>query len=39
MKEIIKEKAPYILSALMADGGELGEIFFENTKWLLFYFV
>ncbi len=32
MKEIIKEKAPYILSVLMADGGELGEIFFENTK-------
>ncbi|MFN4308884.1 TldD/PmbA family protein [Sulfurihydrogenibium azorense] len=34
MKELIREKAPYILTALMADKGEYGEIFFEDLKSL-----
>ena len=33
-KELVRSKAPYILTALMADGGEFGEIYFENLKSL-----
>ncbi len=32
MVNMIKEKAPYILSVLLSNGGEFGEIFFEQTK-------
>ncbi|GAB6071952.1 TldD/PmbA family protein [Venenivibrio stagnispumantis] len=32
MKDILKEKAPYILSALLADGGEFAEIFYEDLR-------
>ncbi len=35
MKDYIKEKAPYILSALLGNGGEFAEIFFEDTKSLM----
>jgi len=31
MKLIVRENAPYVLTALMAGGGEYGEIFFEDT--------
>lgn len=31
-KELVREKAPYILSVLMSGGGEYGEIFFEDLK-------
>jgi TldD protein len=33
-KELVRLKAPYVLTALMADGGEFGEIYFENLKSL-----
>jgi Predicted Zn-dependent proteases and their inactivated homologs len=33
-KELVMSKAPYVLTALMADGGEFGEIYFENLKSL-----
>ncbi|HIP42325.1 MAG TPA: TldD/PmbA family protein [Aquifex aeolicus] len=31
-KEILKEKAGYILSTLMSQGGEYGEIFYEKSR-------
>ncbi|MCX7760463.1 MAG: TldD/PmbA family protein [Hydrogenothermaceae bacterium] len=34
MKELVREKAPYILSVLMSGGGEYGEIFFEDLRSL-----
>ncbi|MEZ0323281.1 MAG: TldD/PmbA family protein [Hydrogenothermaceae bacterium] len=34
MKELVREKAPYILSVLMSGGGEYGEIFFEDLRGL-----
>ncbi len=33
-KELVRSKSPYILSALMADGGQYGEIYFESLKSL-----
>ncbi len=35
MEIFIRENAPYVLIALMADGGQYGEVFFENTKSLI----
>jgi len=32
VKEMLKEKAGYILSTLMSQGGEYGEIFYEKTR-------
>ena len=32
MENYIKEKAPYILSTLLSNGGEFGEIFFERLN-------
>lgn len=32
MKNLIREKAPYILSVLMSGGGQYGEIFFEDLR-------
>lgn len=32
MKEMIREKAPYILSTLLGNGGEFAEIFYENLE-------
>ncbi len=31
MKELIRELSPYLLTRLMSDGGEYGEIFYEKT--------
>lgn len=31
-KELIREKAPYILSVLMSGGGQYGEIFYEDLR-------
>lgn len=35
MEIFIRENAPYVLTALMADGGQYGEVFFEDTKSLV----
>ena len=35
MEIFIRENAPYVLTALMADGGQYGEVFFEDTKNLI----
>jgi microcin-processing peptidase 2. Unknown type peptidase. MEROPS family U62 len=32
VKELLQEKAGYILSFLMGNGGEYGEIFFEDSS-------
>ncbi len=35
MEIFVRENAPYVLTALMADGGQYGEIFYEDTKNLI----
>ncbi len=35
MEIFIRENAPYVLTALMADGGQYGEVFFEDTKSII----